>query len=163
MFGYAKKGDCPTKFSDPAASAASFRAAGWQASVGATIFPARHPRRLLRRQSGTTRQAPRCLHRPDLHRSTIQQQPQLRSLLGRNQGKASLRRPPRLHRCLHRLHAKIAARNSPASPRPRVLKKTGSFHYHCEEHAAAYVKVMLDRVHPRCTIVFEVEHDSKLD
>ena len=28
----------------------------------------------------------------------------------------------------------------------RVLKKTGSFYYHCDWHASHYVKVMLDRI-----------------
>src|SRR5216683_5386478 len=28
----------------------------------------------------------------------------------------------------------------------RVLKKTGSFYYHCDWHAAHYVKVMLDQI-----------------
>ncbi len=28
----------------------------------------------------------------------------------------------------------------------RVLKKTGSFHYHCDWHASHYVKVMLDQI-----------------
>jgi len=28
----------------------------------------------------------------------------------------------------------------------RVLKKTGSFYYHCDWHASHYVKVMLDQV-----------------
>jgi adenine specific DNA methylase Mod len=28
----------------------------------------------------------------------------------------------------------------------RVLKKTGSFYYHCDWHASHYVKVMLDQI-----------------
>ena len=28
----------------------------------------------------------------------------------------------------------------------RVLKKTGSFYYHCDRHASHYVKVMLDQI-----------------
>src|SRR5207245_796076 len=28
----------------------------------------------------------------------------------------------------------------------KVLKKTGSFYYHCDWHASHYVKVMLDRI-----------------
>jgi adenine specific DNA methylase Mod len=28
----------------------------------------------------------------------------------------------------------------------RVLKKTGSFYYHCDWHAGHYVKVMLDQI-----------------
>ena len=28
----------------------------------------------------------------------------------------------------------------------RVLKKTGSFYYHCDDHASHYVKVMLDQI-----------------
>jgi hypothetical protein len=28
----------------------------------------------------------------------------------------------------------------------RVLKKTGSFYYHCDWHASDYVKVMLDQI-----------------
>ena len=28
----------------------------------------------------------------------------------------------------------------------RVLKKTGTFYYHCDDHASHYVKVMLDRI-----------------
>ena len=29
----------------------------------------------------------------------------------------------------------------------RVLKKTGSFYYHCDWHASHYVKLMLDQIH----------------
>jgi adenine specific DNA methylase Mod len=28
----------------------------------------------------------------------------------------------------------------------RVLRKTGSFYYHCDWHASHYVKVMLDQI-----------------
>ena len=28
----------------------------------------------------------------------------------------------------------------------RVLKKTGSFYYHCDWHASHYVKIMLDQI-----------------
>jgi hypothetical protein len=31
-------------------------------------------------------------------------------------------------------------------PTARVLKKTGSFYYHCDWHASHYVKVMLDQI-----------------
>jgi adenine specific DNA methylase Mod len=33
----------------------------------------------------------------------------------------------------------------------RVLKKTGSFYYHCDWHASHYVKVMLDQIFKRTT------------
>ena len=32
----------------------------------------------------------------------------------------------------------------------RVLKKTGSFYYHCDWHASHYVKVMLDQIFGNC-------------
>jgi hypothetical protein len=32
----------------------------------------------------------------------------------------------------------------------RVLKKTGSFYYHCDWHASHYVKVMLDQIFRNC-------------
>ena len=32
----------------------------------------------------------------------------------------------------------------------RVLKKTGSFYYHCDWHASHYVKVMLDQILGNC-------------
>jgi site-specific DNA-methyltransferase (adenine-specific) len=32
----------------------------------------------------------------------------------------------------------------------RVLKKTGSFYYHCDWHAGHYVKVMLDQIFGNC-------------
>ncbi|MBI3661431.1 MAG: site-specific DNA-methyltransferase [Acidobacteria bacterium] len=38
----------------------------------------------------------------------------------------------------------------------RVLKKTGSFYYHCDWHASHYVKVMLDRVLGESNFVNEV-------
>ena len=45
----------------------------------------------------------------------------------------------------------------------RVLKKTGSFYYHCDWHASHYVKVMLDQIFklknqipPQLTISFDV-------
>lgn len=69
------------------------------------LLSPRHPRRLLRRQPRTTRQTPRPLHRPHLHRPALQLQPELRGLLGRDQRKTLLRRPPRQHESLHRIHA----------------------------------------------------------
>ncbi len=38
----------------------------------------------------------------------------------------------------------------------RVLKQTGSFYYHCDWHAAAYVKVMLDQVFHEDLFVNEI-------
>lgn len=47
-------------------------------------------------------------------------------------------------------HASTAAYIDYMRPRcvelARVLKKTGSFYYHCDWHASHYVKVMLDRI-----------------
>ena len=41
----------------------------------------------------------------------------------------------------------------------RVLKKTGSFYYHCDWHASHYVKVMLDQIlsenNFRCEIIWK--------
>lgn len=34
----------------------------------------------------------------------------------------------------------------------RVLKKTGSFYYHCDWHASHYVKVMLGEVSAFCDL-----------
>jgi hypothetical protein len=75
-------------------------------SRGETLLASGHPRHLPRRQPRRTRQAPGRLRRSDRNnvpicrgRSLLQQQPQLRSLLGRHQAppEASLRRPPRQH------------------------------------------------------------------
>ena len=38
----------------------------------------------------------------------------------------------------------------------RVLKKTGSFYYHCDWHAAHYVKVMLDQIFGENNFVNEI-------
>ncbi|MEN6576022.1 MAG: DNA methyltransferase [Phycisphaerales bacterium] len=38
----------------------------------------------------------------------------------------------------------------------RVLKKTGSFYYHCDWHASHYVKVMLDQIFGEDTFVNEI-------
>jgi DNA modification methylase len=38
----------------------------------------------------------------------------------------------------------------------RVLKKTGSFYYHCDWHASHYVKVMLDQIFGENNFVNEV-------
>jgi len=47
-------------------------------------------------------------------------------------------------------HASTAAYIDYMRPRcvelARVLKKTGSFYYHCDDHASHYVKVMLDQI-----------------
>ena len=69
-------------------------------------------------------QAARRLRGPDLHRPAVQLQPQLRGLLGRDQGEAGLRGPPRQHAGLHRLHAARAASNSPASSRRPAASTT---------------------------------------
>jgi hypothetical protein len=63
---------------------------------------------------------------------------------------------------------KISGAKTSAAPRPRerqrvaqpgegcadglarVLKKTGSFYYHCDWHASHYVKVMLDQIFGNC-------------
>ena len=38
----------------------------------------------------------------------------------------------------------------------RVLKKTGSFYYHCDDHASHYVKVMLDQIFGESNFLNEV-------
>ncbi len=38
----------------------------------------------------------------------------------------------------------------------RVLKKTGSFYYHCDWHASHYVKVMLDQIFGENNFINEV-------
>ena len=38
----------------------------------------------------------------------------------------------------------------------RVLKKTGSFYYHCDDHASHYVKVMLDQIFGETKFLHEV-------
>src|SRR3954451_19687943 len=38
----------------------------------------------------------------------------------------------------------------------RVLKKTGSFYYHCDWHASHYVKVMLDQIFGENEFVNEI-------
>jgi len=38
----------------------------------------------------------------------------------------------------------------------RVLKKTGSFDYHCDDHASHYVKVMLDGILGEANFLHEV-------
>jgi DNA modification methylase len=38
----------------------------------------------------------------------------------------------------------------------RVLKKTGSFYYHCDDHASHYVKVMLDEIFGETNFLHEV-------
>jgi DNA modification methylase len=48
----------------------------------------------------------------------------------------------------------------------RVLKKTGSFYYHCDWHAAHYVKVMLDQIFGENNFVNEIvwkRSDAKSD
>jgi hypothetical protein len=63
------------------------------------------------------------------------------SLLGRDERETRLRGPPRLDAGVYRIFMR---------PRcvelARVLKKTGSFYYHCDWHASHYVKVMLDQI-----------------
>jgi hypothetical protein len=48
------------------------------------------------------------------------------------------------------LSSGVRADKKIAKPSPlldtRVLKKTGSFYYHCDWHASHYVKVMLDQI-----------------
>ena len=85
-------------------------------------------------------QAPDRLRGPDLHRPAVQLQPQLRGLLGRDQGEARLRGPPRI------TQAYIDYMRPRCVELARVLKKTGSFYYHCDWHASHYVKVMLDQI-----------------
>src|SRR5208282_7191 len=38
----------------------------------------------------------------------------------------------------------------------RVLKKTGSFYYHCDWHASHYVKVMLDQIFGESNFINEI-------
>src|SRR5438876_4532054 len=48
----------------------------------------------------------------------------------------------------------------------RVLKKTGSFYYHCDWHASHYVKVMLDQIFGENNFVNEIvwkRSDAKSD
>src|SRR5437868_9520514 len=48
----------------------------------------------------------------------------------------------------------------------RVLKKTGSFYYHCDWHASHYVKVMLDQIFGENNFVNEIDwkrSDAKSD
>ncbi len=44
----------------------------------------------------------------------------------------------------------------------RVLKKTGSFYYHCDWHASHYVKVMLDQIFEEKTETAKDAKDSKI-
>ena len=81
----------------------------------------RHPRHLLRRQPGAASQAARRLHRPDLHRPAVQLQPQLRGLLGRDEGEARLRGPARQHAGVHRVHAAALRRTGPRAQEDRQL------------------------------------------
>ena len=86
-------------------------------------------------------QAPRRLRRPDLHRPAVQLQPQLRSLLGRDQGEARLRGPPRQSPRPTSTTCARAASNSPASsrrPAASTTTATGTPRH--------YVKVMLDQI-----------------
>ena len=74
-------------------------------------------------------QAPRRLRGPDLHRPAVQLQPQLRGLLGRDEGEARLRGPPRLHQPPTSTSCARAASNSPASsrrPAPSTTTATGT-------------------------------------
>src|SRR6185503_17675181 len=79
--------------------------------------------------------------------------------------------PPRQTKCpprpLHQSHISVFLAFSTAAAggtqayieymRPRcvelarVLKKTGSFYYHCDWHASHYVKVMLDQILGGCS------------
>jgi adenine specific DNA methylase Mod len=38
----------------------------------------------------------------------------------------------------------------------RVLKKAGSFYYHCDWHASHYVKIMLDQIFGENNFQFEM-------
>ena len=67
------------------------------------------------------RETPRRLRRPDLHRPAVQLQSQLRGLLGRDKGEASLRGPPRLDAGLHRVHAPAVRRARPRAQEDRQL------------------------------------------
>ncbi|MBA3647846.1 MAG: hypothetical protein H0W62_04730 [Chitinophagales bacterium] len=59
---------------------------------------------------------------------------------GEAQEEASFQRPLWGCQSIHSLYA-------PACEGAyRVLKKTGSFYYHCDWHASHYVKVMLDEI-----------------
>src|SRR5205809_1968937 len=57
-------------------------------------------------------------------------------------------------------HANTAADIAYVRPRcvelARVLKKTGSFYYHCDWHASHYVKVMLDQIFGENNFVNEI-------
>jgi hypothetical protein len=60
-----------------------------------SLGPYRHPRHLLRRLPRPASEALGRLRRPHLHRPAVQLEPELRGLLGRVEGEAGLRGPPR--------------------------------------------------------------------
>ena len=73
------------------------------------------------RLPGAVEEPPGRLRGPDLHRPAVQLQPQLRGVLGRDEGEARLRGPPRQHPGLHRLHAAAVRRTRPRRNTPIVM------------------------------------------
>jgi DNA modification methylase len=100
------------------------------------------------------------VRRSDLYRPAVQFEPELRRLLGRDKEKRSFKDR----------HESTKAYIEYMRPRcvelHRVLKKTGSFYYHCDWHASHYVKVMLDQIFGENNFVNEIvwkRSDAKSD
>jgi len=107
---------------------------------GSAVSGHRHAGGVLRRQPGATRQTARRLRRSGLHRPAVQQQPQLRGVLGRD---APTQPPPKEKRSFEDRHASTPPRAYIDSMRPRgggrqlarVLLKGCWFYYRCDWHA----------------------------
>jgi hypothetical protein len=94
-------------------------------------------RRLLRRQPGAVGQAAGSVHRPDLHRSAVHSNRNYEVFWGERKEK----------RAFEDRHASTQAYpGAPGRPRcvqlARVLKKTGSFYYHCDSMRLAGISAV---------------------
>src|SRR5207245_6371999 len=105
-----------------------------------TVWTCRYGSPLLRRQSGEASAAARRQRRSRLHRPAFQLHRNYEVFWGETKEKRSF----------EDRHASTQAYIEFMRPRcvelHSVLKRTGSFYYHCDDHASHYVKQMLDQI-----------------